>query len=73
MYFFMFDYDFYCIINSHGHYYQGFYKTDNSTGYKLPATTTCLSEALKICFREEATKIVAALGKKTWSVKHCIL
>ena len=61
---------FFCIVNRNEHYYLGYFKTDTN-GYRVPATSAFLSEALKLTFKEEAQKISEALGRKSWSVKQC--
>jgi len=62
------DSSFFCIINTHEHYYLGFFKNDTN-GYRVPAISPNLSDALKLTFEEEAQKIIKALGSNIWKVK----
>ncbi len=63
------DSKFYCIVDHRSRYYLGFFKGD-CNGYLLPATSTCISEALKFIFAEEARTIAKALCDKRWRVKQ---
>ena len=48
-------------------YYAGYYKRKSDSTMHYPAVTQNLSEALKLTFRDEATRIIKALGRG-WKV-----
>ncbi len=64
------DSQFFCIINNNAHnYYLGFFKR-NYLGFLVPATSPNLSDALKVPFKEEATKIIKALSDSKWVIQE---
>ena len=62
---------FFCIVQKTKEdtlYYMGYFKPYLSSTLLVPATSTYLSEALKITFEQESTAICKALGFG-WEVK----